>query len=259
MTRDNSNPQTKGQLVEGGVSSEHGKVRSAKPNSTVATINHLGVELFLDPAILSPLLMDSIKSGRYEHVEASEIKRIIQKGERVIELGAGIGFISTLIARNPHVEALRVFEANPDLVPYIRRVHEANNVSRAEVVNAVLANDLSGGPTRNFYIRRDFWASSLTPEPWAYTRVEPVQVRSFNAEIEQFRPTLIVCDIEGGELELFMQANLTGVRKVYLEVHQRVLGRAGMKQLFDAFSARGFHYDQHHSKGSVILFSHVKR
>ncbi len=54
-------------------------------------------------------------------------------------------------------------------------------------------------------------------------------VRSFNAEVESFRPTMVICDIEGGELDLFMHANLSGVKKVYMEIHQRVLGRGGNK------------------------------
>jgi len=49
------------------------------------------------------------------------------------------------------------------------------------------------------------------------------------------------------------------VKKVYMEIHQKVLGRRGVKRLFDAMSARMFHYDQNHSAGSVILFSHVDR
>lgn len=32
-----------------------------------------------------------------------------------------------------------------------------------------------------------------------------------------------------------------------------------MKQIFDFFSSQEFHYDQHHSRGGVVLFSHVLR
>lgn len=86
-----------------------------------------------------------------------------------------------------------------------------------------------------------------------------VPVFSFNAVVERIRPTLIICDIEGGEIELFEHANLTGVQKVMVEIHQSVVGRMNIKRLFDMFSARNFHYDEHHSSGSVILFSHIHR
>jgi DNA phosphorothioation-dependent restriction protein DptG len=124
--------------------------------------------------------------------------------------------------------------------------------------NAVLLNE-PGKKSVEFYVRNDFWASSLAPKPFGHKSVLTVPVKSFNAEIEAFAPNLIVCDIEGGELDLFLNSNLTGVTRVYLEIHQKNLGRMGVKRLFDAFSARNFHYDQHHSKGAVVLFSSVNR
>jgi FkbM family methyltransferase len=222
------------------------------------TINHLGITIPLDETILSPTLRQSIVAGKYEHKEAAELNRIIDPHERIMEIGGGIGFISALSSRNPNCEAVRVYEANPTLIPFILQVHSINDIRDVEVQNAVLLNSTSS-ETVEFYQREDFWASSLSPKPFGYKSLVNVPARSFSAELEQFRPTLIICDIEGGELDLFLNANLTGVRKVYLEIHQKVLGRKGIKALFDAFSARNFHYDQWHSSGSVVLFSHISR
>ena len=185
------------------------------------------------------------------------LARIIKPGDRIMELGGGIGFISALSARNPNTEAVKVFEANPQLIGYIRRLHEINGITNATAENAILLND-PGRRTAEFYLRQDFWASSLSPKPFGYSSVISVPVKSFNAELEAFAPTLIICDIEGGELDLFLNANLSGVSRVYLEIHQGVIGRMGVKRLFDAFSARNFHYDQHHSKAGVVLFSSVR-
>lgn len=231
---------------------------AASETSPDDVVVHCGVKLPIDPAIMSGNIRSAITSGSYEHQEAKEIGRLIQEGERVLEIGGGIGFMSTLIARNGLTARVRVIEANPDLIPFIERVHKLNEVADVEVINAVLSNDMSN-PTLPFYLRKDFWASSLSPQPFGFIRTVDVPVRSFNSEIETFKPTLIVCDIEGGELDLFMNANLTGVKKVYMEIHQKVLGRGGIKRLFDALSARNFHYDQHHSRGSVVLFSHIQR
>jgi hypothetical protein len=70
---------------------------------------------------------------------------------------------------------------------------------------------------------------------------------------------MLIVDIEGGEAALFEDVPLTGITKIYIEVHQQLLGRVGMKRLFDAFSKRDFHYDQWHSSHGVVLFSHVLR
>ena len=221
-------------------------------------VEHFGVRIPLKPELLSPMLMQHIREGKYEQHEARQIPRIITKNERILELGAGLGFISTLAARNPLTQAVRVYEANPKLIPYIREVHALNGVANVEIENAVLTNSPGDGSTK-FYVRADFWAPSLSPEPFAYVEAVDVPTRSLSGEIETFRPTLIICDIEGGELALFQNANLEGVKKIYMEIHQKVLGRRGVKRLFDAMSARDFHYDQYHSNGGVVLFSHVDR
>ncbi len=221
-------------------------------------IKHVGVRIPLDESIFSETLLEAILTGKYERKEAAELGKIIEPGERILEIGGGIGFMSTLAARHPNTASVRVFEANPNLIPFIQKIHALNGVDNVEVFNAVLVNT-PASDTTEFYLRENFWASSLSPKPFGYKSVVNVPVKSFSAQVDEYRPTLIVCDIEGGEHDLFLNANLAGVNKIYVEIHQRVLGRKGIKSLFDAFSARNFHYDQWHSSGSVILFSHTSR
>ncbi|TCU14711.1 FkbM family methyltransferase [Rhizobium sullae] len=223
-------------------------------------ISYHGIELEIDPAFMSAKMMETIKANRYEAQEARQIGRIIQNDEVVLEIGAGIGFVSALIAKNPLTKCLVSYEANPVLIPKVtdtltRNIGPAEG--KWEVRNAVLMNGAAPEEV-NFYVHEDFWASSLNPIAGARS-VERVKVQNFNAVLASIRPTLIVCDIEGGEIELFRNADLSGVKKVFLEVHQRRIGRRGMKDLFDYFHARDFHYDQSHSEASVVLFSHVDR
>jgi FkbM family methyltransferase len=181
---------------------------------------------------------------------------MIEPGERILEIGGGIGFTSTLCAKNPNTEAIRVFEANPSLISYIREVHALNTVHNADIVNAVLTNGTAPA-TLDFYLREQFWASSLSPQPGGYTSSVPVATRNFSREIQDFRPSLIICDIEGGEVDLFRNADLTGVKRVFMEVHPRVVGKRGLKSLFDAFSARNFYYEPQFSNGAVVMFSFI--
>jgi FkbM family methyltransferase len=226
----------------------------------VEVIKYNGIELQLDHRFMSAKMMDVIKEGRYERQEARQISRIIQADEVVLELGAGIGFVSALIATNPCTKFLVSYEANPRLIPAITDTLTRNagpSESKWEVRNAVLMNGIVPDDV-DFYLHEDFWASSLNPVA-AAVGVEKVKAERFNNILALIRPTLIVCDIEGGELELFRNADLSGVKKVFLETHQKRIGRRGMKELFDYFHARDFHYDQAHSEGSVVLFSHVDR
>ena len=223
-------------------------------------IEHFGVRLELDPSFMSEQMMQVIREKRYELSEAKQVQRIIQKEEVVLEIGAGIGFISALIAKNPQVIRMVSYEANPQLIDPISRTVRTNageDAKKWEIRNAVLFTGKAPSSI-DFYVHKDFWASSLSPIDDAQ-RVEKVAVEDFNATLAEIRPTLIVCDIEGGEIELFKNADLSGVKKVYMEIHQRRVGRNAIKQLFEYFHARDFHYDAAHSQGAVVLFSHVDR
>lgn len=229
-----------------------------KPNNNT-TVECRGIRFPLVPEIITPRVFDSLNAGRYEGTEATEVEKLLMKGDRVLELGAGLGFISSLCAMSKKPEAVLSYEADPRLVPYIRQVHALNGVEHVEVRNALLTTSASPGPYGSFYIREDFWGSSLDAKQSPYIETAKVPFESFNRVVEEFRPTFVISDIEGGELDLFLHANLSGVTRVLMEIHSRVIGRRGVKRLFDAMSARDFHYDQFHSHKSVVLFSHVAR
>lgn len=219
-------------------------------------IEHFGIRLRIEPDYMSPKLMEAIRTGQYEAAEARKIGKIVQPGDVILEIGAGMGFITALMLKNANIARVVSFEANPQLIPRIQRTLADNGVGdqRFELHNAVLGAEETG--TVDFHIHRDFWASSLR-KTTGTIRSCPVPLMSFNGIIRTVRPNVIVCDIEGGENALFSASDIAGVRNVYLEVHQRVLGPAGMRELFQLFHDRGFHYDQNHSSGAVILFSRI--
>lgn len=223
-------------------------------------VTHMGISLEINPELMSKKMMDVLRGNNYEGAESKQINKLIQDNEVVLEVGAGIGFVSSLIVKNPLTKRAISFEANPLLIETIDRTVKRNvrdAGERWEVRNAVLKTGDAKGDA-DFYVHHDFWASSLAPMPNPL-RVDRVPYAGFNEVVSDLRPTMIVCDIEGGELDLFRNADLTGVKKVFMEIHQARLGRRGIKHLFECFHARDFHYDQHHSAGSVILFSHVNR
>lgn len=220
------------------------------------SIEHFGIRLRIDPDFMSPRLVQALRSGQYEAPEARRIEKIIQPGDVILEIGAGIGFMTALMLRHPATERVVSFEANPLLIPKIQRTLEDNGQGgqRFELHNAVLGAAASG--TIDFHVHRDFWASSLRKTA-ATIRSFPVPLASFDGTVRTVRPTLIVCDIEGGERALFSTSDLSGVRNIYMELHQKVLGPAGMREVFQCLHDRGFHYDQRYSSGAVVLFSRI--
>ncbi|EAY57008.1 MAG: probable methyltransferase, FkbM family protein [Leptospirillum rubarum] len=91
------------------------------------TIN--GIMLSIPEFIMSPKLHDDLISGTYESRELAPIRANIRPYDVVLELGAGIGFISTVVAKlfdNVHVVS---YEANSLMLPIALNNHKINGVN----------------------------------------------------------------------------------------------------------------------------------
>lgn len=215
-------------------------------------LKHRGVTIPIIPGVFSEQIIQAVRVGTYEASEAGELDALIQPNEIILEIGAGCGFISTYCAKNPHTKAVYSVEANPALIDVIRLTHQLNKV-QVTLYHEILAK--AEGET-DFYVHQDFWASGTHS-----FLGKPVKVKttSFQQRLAEIRPTMLIVDIEGGEDGLFEGIDLTGVKKIMLEVHQPTIGRRGVKRLFDQLSAQDFHYDMWHSCRSIVTFSHVDR
>lgn len=212
-----------------------------------------GVLIPADPSVITPAIQAAILENRFETAEAAQIAGIVEPGDRVVEIGAGIGFISTLLSRERRVASVLAVEANPYLIGYMARLHARNNVRKVRRLNAVLDNAATPG-VATFYLRHDFWMGSLMPGPNPYVGAIDVPTRNLSALLREEGASLVVCDVEGAETFLFDRADLGGVDRVYLEVHEHVTGLTGVGRVFATLAAQGFVYDPLHSCGSVVLF-----
>ena len=201
------------------------------------TIATEGVLIPFVPAIITPSIEKPIRKGKYERGEAKALQSILRPGDRVLELGAGVGLLSTLAARCPGVEAVTAVEANPELVPLIRETWRINGIGNGTLVNGVVTAD--GGGKAAFYLRRDFWASSMEAESRPYERSVKVPRVAIGDLIAKARPTVISCDLEGGEAGLFDAVDLSGVRAVVMELHPKVYGKAGVRAVTERLESAG--------------------
>ena len=211
-----------------------------------------GVVIPFDPQVITPNICQAIIEGRFETEEASQIPGIVRPGDRVLEIGAGTGFISTLLSRQRRVSRVIAVEANPHLLDYMTQLHARNKVRKVRRLNAVLTNGPETSAT--FYLRRDFWMSSLAPAPNPYIGTVEVPTMSFDALLREEAIDLVVCDVEGAENVLFHGADRSGVDRIFLELHDHVTGLSGVRRLFATMAEHGFVYDPRHSLGSVVLF-----
>jgi predicted methyltransferase len=58
-----------------------------------------GVEIHLPPSVTAPLVVERLRDGSYEADEANAAERCVKDGFRVLELGAGIGYVTAICAR----------------------------------------------------------------------------------------------------------------------------------------------------------------
>lgn len=205
---------------------------------TPAWADNFGIRLPLRHALVTPPIRHDIYYGDYERKEVEIIRARLGADDRVLEVGAGIGFLSAFCARIVGDDSVFSYEANPALLPVIAEVHRRNGV-RPTVTNVLLG---SGDGERDFFVEPDFWASSLVRRTAAAARVSIRQI-DLTAELRRVRPSFMIVDIEGGELEFFGLSEFPGVRRLCVEVHPDVIGNEGVTAMLDRLFALGFVVD----------------
>ncbi len=212
-----------------------------------------GMRFPLNSDVLRGKSVAALREGRYELREAEAALRIVRSGDVVLELGGGIGFMSTLLATHRKIEHVHVFEANPDLTPYIAAVHAANHVTNATVHNALLGDEPGQVP---FYIRRNFLASSMVEDVKGNEVVRTAQVEMRPAEpiARALGATLLICDIEGAEVDVLPKMDLSGLRAAIVELHPQWIGASGVNAVFEAMIKAGLAYFPKTSTQKVVTF-----
>lgn len=167
--------------------------------------------------IQSSRILHHIFDGSYESAEAQSIRRLVNLNDRVLELGSGLGYVTCLAARQAKHGSILSVEANPSMTSIARKNVELNRIKNVEVRNGVLGKQQG---TTSFYVSQHFWESSLSrKDGWSEKRVP---VLSSAGILREFKPTVLIMDIEGGEYELLTDpvwSSNEGPQKISVEFH----------------------------------------
>ena len=177
-----------------------------------------GVDVPASP-FLTETHLRQMSEGHYEGDKIAGALAVVRPGDRVLELGAGLGVVSAVIARSAAPARVLSFEANPALVPHIRALHALNGLeNRIELRNQMLTS----GPDR--------------PGVASGAALDEV--------LRAFRPDVLIVDIESGTPEFLEHARLHGIRAVVIRFHPGVYGEDGAKTCKDRLRTLGFQTDE---------------
>ena len=196
-----------------------------------------GIKIPFIPQIITPKIEKPMRNNRYEGGECKALRELLVSGDRVLEFGAGVGLLSSIAGQTDGIESVTAIEANPALKEVILETHKLNEIKNVDLRMGVVSSENSDDV--NFYVRKDFWASSMEADSRPYTRVEKLPNLVISNLLEELSPTVIVCDIEGAELGLFDNADLSAVRCIILEFHPKIYGEDGAQSIISVLEGKG--------------------
>ncbi|KIN63739.1 Methyltransferase, FkbM family [Sulfitobacter noctilucicola] len=198
------------------------------PDGIVAACH--GIEVPQSHAVGPKWLVRKINNGRYEKEEIAGALFLVDEGDRVLECGAGIGIVGTSVAHNCKPAVMRSFEANPHLIEVVEATYRRNGVDdRISVTHGALMAGKNIPQKIDFNVSKRFAFSSLDAPQRELSETVSVPVHDFAKLKEDFRPTVLLMDIEGGELDFLREADLSGINVVVMEFHPEVYGQEGME------------------------------
>jgi FkbM family methyltransferase len=183
-----------------------------------------GVEFFLgnpsDADLIIPEIRIAVCDGTYDSNLIRRLPDVVRAGDQVLVIGAGLGVISTLVAKTKGVSRVIAVEPDITLIPHLDRVHELNDVPWVESINAVLGHDLRGRVP--FFARRDIRTSSLTPHDSPWERAMMVPRMDLDLILTEEKISLIICEapiasaqllkcVKHGSVERILVSNGNGV------------------------------------------------
>jgi len=148
-------------------------------------------------------------------------------------------------ARIAGAENVSTFDGNPDIVGDARDNFQRNGLQGIRSHVGILRNRQSISDPHEmmtFHINREFWASRLSASTADRDVVKTVQVPILCLEdvIKEHRATVLICDIEGAEVDLLSHADLAGIRLIIMETHYRAAGEVATDEMVRQLIMSGF-------------------
>ncbi len=211
-----------------------------------------GLSFYLDNELLLTQFKGMVIVDLYEKGERQIIKEYLNQDEPVIELGASIGVVSCMVnSRLKAPEKHVVVEANPELIPTLKKNRDTNGCQFAIIETAIGY----GSDTVTFFSNGLSLVGSIYlggGEKWEV----PTRTLQSIAESAKFDRFTLISDIEGSEIGM-IEHEMDFIREhvglILMETHvDTPYEEAGVKLVLDRLAANGFKMTD--SEGSNYCF-----
>ena len=194
-----------------------------------------GMVVVCDPNVVPRNVSTAIIKGSYELPERQLVRATIRNGDRVIEVGSGVGVVGLLCNKLAGAGNVLSFEANSTLASIIAANYALNNITPRIRLRAVT---IDGAPI-SFYRNSNIISSSVFDRGLEAENVT-VESEALDQVLNEERADVLVMDVEGAEIELLTTADLSGVREIIVELHPKIVGLGPTKAMIDSIIDRGF-------------------
>lgn len=198
--------------------------------------------------LVAPVIKEAIAESWYEIKEIELVRELVGPLDRVLEIGAGLGVMASCISNTCRPASYLAFEANPEIGILLRKTLERNKCEWVQVEQALLTDDAVQLQRGNlpFFARDEFWVSSTIEDETS--REYHIATKGFSETVNRFRPSVLICDIEGGEFELFSKSSpfwsriprAIRPRALIIELHPHIIGSAGAENIVKTIEENGY-------------------
>lgn len=179
------------------------------------TLQLHGVTIPLDSPVAEATRAYMRRSGFASH-EAQAVYRLLEKDDVVLELGTGCGFLAVYCAQR--CARVVTVEADERMKSTIDSVFDANAHSLDGHVTQHFGAVTRKGERRRVHAADDFWTTHTT-EIDAKKPGPEVEGLALSDLLDVYSPSVLVIDIEGGEVELVGEPLPAHVRAVVIQTH----------------------------------------
>ncbi len=217
-----------------------------------------GIHLSVPDEMLNDRISDKLATGGYEAHEAHAARMRLRAGQRVLELGSGLGYIASVCSKITGPENVTTVEANPNMLPVIRGNLERNGFGAVTLLHGAVGGMKNGEEQVEFDNQKTFWAARLADVDTAPDAVVSVPYLGLGDLLKTCRPHVVIMDIEGAEQHLFDAPWPAYIRAVMMELHPGRYSDVVIKRIVDCMSVSGLTYDPLSSRGRILGFRRVR-